>query len=64
MLGLQTDDEYSTYGFIRVLYAIQRIAGGFVLMLRCMNPGDWLADVHNYLFGVVIKRKIVANFYA
>ena len=39
------------------------MAGDFVLMLRFMNPRDWLA-IFAYLLDVVIKRKIVTDFHA
>ena len=45
-VGAQTDEEYSTNGRTRVLYAISRMAGDFVLILRFINARDRLADVH------------------
>ena len=54
MLGLQTDDEYSTNGRASVLYAISWMAGDFVLIL--MKSRDQLADVHIFWMWLLKDR--------
>ena len=61
VLGLQTEEEYSTNGRTSVLLAISRIAGDFVLMLRLINPRDRFADVHIFWMWLLKVRLLLIS---
>ena len=54
-------DEYSTKGRTRVLYAVSRMAGFFVLVLRLRKPSDLFAEVVILWMSVL---KVVTDFHA